>query len=281
MVSHICTGIYVWLYLIFVPAFMYGISYLYWYLCMISYIRTSIFVLVFYLWYLIFVLIFMYGISYLYWYLCMVSQICTDIYVWYLIFVLAWCMAECAFVCVVFFCLFFGGLVGGGGGGICFLFVSFLCAFFVVVFFVVVVWGEGGGQKSTQSVLCNPVVPAALSLFEFPPPRPLFLNPSWPLSCKPPSWIFSLTELSACFPSQVTWLRSARRACPCGPRPTTLPSLTATSPSTTWLRTQSTNSALLPRMLLALANSVCPALQSKSKKSLVSEMVVHASVCLP
>ena len=162
---------------------------------------------------------------------------------------------------------------------VCVWFVVFVCAFFVV-FFVVVVWGWGG-QKSTQSLLCNPVVPAAFSLFEFPPPRPLFLNPSWPLSCKPPSWIFSLTELSACFPSQVTWLRSARRACPCGPRPTTLPSLTAASPSTTWLRTQSTNSASLPQMLLALANSVCPVLQSKSKRNLVSKMVVHASVCLP
>ena len=163
------------------------------------------------------------------------------------------------------------------------VFVCDLLLFFVrflLLCFLLLFWGDGG-QKSTQSVLCNPVVPAALSLFEFPPPPPLFPHPSWHLSCKPPSRICSLMELSACFPSQVTWLRSGRRACPCGPRPTTLPSLTATSLSTTWLRTQNMNSASLPRMLLAPANSVCPALQSKSRRSLVSEMVVRASGCLP
>ena len=190
MVSHICTGIYV-CYLIFIPALMYRISYLYWYLSTVSHICTDI-----YVWYLIFVLVFMYGISYLYLYLCMVSHICIGIMYG------RECFCVCGFCCCC------------------------VCVF-------------------------------------------------WHLSCKPP------TELSACLPSQAMWLRSARRACPCGPRPTTLPSLTATSPSTTWLRTQSMNSASLPQTLLAPVNSVCPVLQSKSKRSLVSEMVVHASVCLP
>ena len=141
MVSHICTGIYVW-YLIFVLVLMYDyISYLYRHLCMVSHICTGIYVwyLIFVpaFLYLIFVLVFIYGISYLYWYLCMVYHICTGIYVWYLKFVLIFMYGisylywhnvwQSVLLCVLFsfVCFLVGWRGGGGGGGICFLFVSF------------------------------------------------------------------------------------------------------------------------------------------------------------
>ena len=137
IISHICTGIYVWD-LIFVLVFMYDILYLYKHFCagilsMVSHICSDI-----YVWYIIFVLVFMYGISNLYWYLCMVSHICIGM------------MYGGVCFCVCCFLLFVFWWVGGGGGGESVFFLFLFCVRFLLLCFLLLLFGGRGGVRKAR-----------------------------------------------------------------------------------------------------------------------------------